>query len=375
MNRKYLNVLLVALIISVAGCKKKGPDFEVKYLAVTTEKSFQLYDPFNESDFVVKYKDSLLTREQYTIDAANFDTSQVGQTSIKVSLNIAKEIVTELLIDVDYRKTCKLLAIGDTYSEDLVYYTNLIAAQKDEEFDYKIYSLQLENATVELHNRYLFEDMKTYKLLEYDFESMDWNYLENKSIKQALLFQNQWDIILLQENVTRAHSLDNLDYIESFGSALKSYLTQNNKKLPAVAIHQVWAYQDNVTIDNTYYELFNNSQIAMYEAIAEVTSNLITNTSTVDFIIPSGTIIQNARGSSLVTASDFTRDGRHLDLQIGRYAVALGLLTKISGYEPDQFTYLGEEDSLIITSEEKAVLDTVVKDAIANPFAVTQVID
>ncbi|OQA77628.1 MAG: hypothetical protein BWY30_01041 [Tenericutes bacterium ADurb.Bin239] len=113
----------------------------------------------------------------------------------------------------------------------------------------------------------------------------------------------------------------------------------------------------------------------MYEAIAEVTNNLITNTSTVDFIIPSGTIIQNARGSSLVTASDFTRDGRHLDLQIGRYAVALGLLTKISGYEPDQFTYLGEEDNLIITSEEKAVLDTVVKDAIANPFAVTQVID
>ncbi|OQC11182.1 MAG: hypothetical protein BWX74_00302 [Tenericutes bacterium ADurb.Bin087] len=371
MKRPQFSLVLVALIFSLVSCKQKEPDFETKYLTVTTEKTFQLYDAFNENDFVVKYKDSLLTREQYTIDATKFDTSKIGQTSIKVTLNIAEEVFVEVPISINFRKTCKLLSIGDTYSEDLIYYSNLIAAKSNEDFEYNIYSIQLEDATLELHNRYLFEDKKLYKLMEYDFDNMDWIYIENKSLKQALLFQNQWDLILLQENVTQAHHQVDYDILNNFCSAIENYLGQNNRKLPAIAWHQVWAYQDDITINNEYYERFNNSQEAMYEAIASASSELMTNSNSISFIVPSGTIIQNARKSSIVTDNDFTRDGRHLDLQIGRYAVSLGLLTKISGYEPSHFAYVGEEGSPIITAAEKEVLDVIIKNSISNPFVIT----
>lgn len=125
------------------------------------------------------------------------------------------------------------------------------------------------------------------------------------------IFSQDWDIVVIQQLSSLA-----IDY-SSLNPALKnlrSYIRQDctNQKI-CLAYQSVWSYWGNYTE--------NPKGVTGWSDLCLVTKEQI-NKDGIDIIIPTGTAIQNARGTSLNTPHDITRDGHHLAFGIGRYIAA-----------------------------------------------------
>src|SRR5690606_18323627 len=134
------------------------------------------------------------------------------------------------------------------------------------------------------------------------------------SILTALNDEN-WDIICFQQSSILSGDIES---VQRDLPKLFEYVKENYP-IPTVkyAFHQTWAYAQNATTKN--FEKYNNDQELMYTKIVEV-SKQVAAIIPVDFIVPTGTAIQNGRGSSI--GDNFTREGYHLDLRIGRFTAA-----------------------------------------------------
>ena len=85
----------------------------------------------------------------------------------------------------------------------------------------------------------------------------------------------------------------------------------------------------------------------------------------IDFVIPAGTAIQNARTSLL--GDTLTRDGYHLSYDVGRYIAGITWVEALTGKAVTDLTYCpaGISEDLMAVSVESA------KNAGATPYAVT----
>src|SRR5690606_10125787 len=101
-------------------------------------------------------------------------------------------------------------------------------------------------------------------------------------------------------------------------------------------LHQTWAYAKNST--HAGFDNYNKDQMQMYTAIVDAV-NKAKELVDIDMIIPAGTAIQNGRTS--VVEDNFTRDGYHLSMPLGRYLAActwyeslMGTNVIGNGYKP-----------------------------------------
>ena len=78
----------------------------------------------------------------------------------------------------------------------------------------------------------------------------------------------------------------------------------------------------NKTID------IQDEQLATYQKIAENVPQILSSYEDIEYLIPTGTAIQNARTSYL--GNNLTRDGHHLSYHEGRYIASLTLINKLS---------------------------------------------
>ena len=85
----------------------------------------------------------------------------------------------------------------------------------------------------------------------------------------------------------------------------------------------------------------------------------------VDFIIPTGTAIQNARA---LTDEVITRDTYHLSYDKGRFIAGLTFFTKITGIPIDGITWTPDG----VDEKFLDIAIRVVNDAIKNPYSITQ---
>lgn len=81
-----------------------------------------------------------------------------------------------------------------------------------------------------------------------------------------------------------------------------------------------WAYSTDSTHGD--FPSYGRDQKAMYNAITECVHQLLRDNKQIRRIIPSGTAVQSLRLSPVNNAKDLTRDGFHIDLGGGRYALA-----------------------------------------------------
>lgn len=206
-----------------------------------------------------------------------------------------------------YKSTLKVLAIGNSFTDDpTAYLDDLVISSGIDRTKLCLYvgviggsSLQTwsekynSNETVEITRKVGLASVGT----------------TSGTLKQ--IFSQDWDIVVLNQLSSLAINYGSLNpHLKN----LISFIRQDcaNQKV-CIAWQSVWSY---------YKEYTDNPKgIIGWSDLCSVTKEQI-NKDGIDIIIPTGTAIQNARGSSLNTAHDITRDGHHLAFGIGRYIAA-----------------------------------------------------
>lgn len=206
-----------------------------------------------------------------------------------------------------YKSTLKVLAIGNSFTDDpTAYLDDLVISSGIDRTKLCLYvgviggsSLQTwsekynSNETVEITRKVGLASVST----------------TSGTLKQ--IFSQDWDIVVLNQLSSLAINYGSLNpHLKNIRSFIRQDCT--NQKV-CIAWQSVWSYYKDYTD--------NPKGIIGWSDICSVTKEQI-NKDGVDIIIPTGTAIQNARGSSLNTVHDITRDGHHLAFGIGRYIAA-----------------------------------------------------
>lgn len=372
MNKRILLVSLLATIPSLCSCGE-SETYSVDKLSIEHTGSYQLWDNFDYSKLKVSYDGVELETYQYNVDFTNFSTSSIGSKEITVSLTKSPETKVNASIEVTNRTSGNILVIGDSFTEDTIAYANEII-NANENTSINVYGAYSNGSNLEAHFDAFVRDQNIYNFLKYDADSKSWTSIADKSLKEILTSEGvEWDMISLQQETLLAGQKNSFLNLNSYVSSIKSYISSQNKKAPSIGYNMPWAYQDGVTINNGYFELYDNKQDDMYNAIASATQDSVVASNLFNFIIPTGTSIQNLRTTSIASSTDFTSNGVNLDSNCGRYTASLCLASKLTGYTADQFTFRGEDGSELVSEDEQKLIYKTVDFAIDSSYQITVV--
>ena len=229
-------------------------------------------------------------------------------------------------------KTIKVLAIGNSFSQDAVeqYLYELAAAQGD--------SLVIGNAyiggcSIDRH----YDNLQTGKT-DYAYRKVVGGVRsEHKgSDLKSIIRDEQWDIISLQQASPLSGIPTSYKNLAQFKRLVQSYTTNLHVEF---VWHMTWAYAQD--FQSNSFKAYDNDQRTMYKAIVSTMQNVLPAVG-LKRIIPSGTAIQLGR---YAMGDILNRDGYHLSLTLGRYIAACTwcefLTERIvdgNAYHPDTIT-------------------------------------
>ena len=233
-------------------------------------------------------------------------------------------------------KTIKVLAIGNSFSQDAVeqYLFELAKAQGD--------SLVIGNAfiggcSIERHYNNLRNETPDYAYRKV----VGGIKAEHKKVTlQQIIRDEPWDIISFQQVSQQSGLPDSYTFLLSLMRQVKTYCSNLHTQF---VWHMTWAYANDFASDR--FAIYEYNQHEMYSAIVSAMLSVLPSTG-IKRIIPSGTAIQLARNHF---GDVLNRDGYHLSYTLGRYTVACTWCEFLTGrivdgnrYHPDTIT---EEDA------------------------------
>ena len=198
----------------------------------------------------------------------------------------------------------KVLAIGNSFSQDATRYLNGIARSGGVSLD--VVNLMIGGCSLEQHYQNMVADSKSYSL---EFNGGDTGF--KTSIREALL-SNDWDVITLQQ--ASHFSFDKSTYLP-FAKELLTYIRQNVPRA-RVLLHQTWAYEKGSE---------RLRVVAGYERSEDMLADVVASYGEVcrelgfDGIIPSGEMLGYLTSRGIAVH----RDTFHASLGLGRYALGL----------------------------------------------------
>ncbi len=181
---------------------------------------------------------------------------------------------------------------------------------------------------------------------------------------EYVISYTDWDYITLQQVSGSSGLADTYSpYLENIVAFVNQHKTNENAKL---YWHMTWAYQADST--KSEFASYGNDQMTMYNGILNAVNTKILTNSSFDGVIPSGTAIQNLRTSHL--GDNLTRDGYHLDTGIGRYTASLTWLATLTGIDISDIDYVPSSYTAI--GDHLDCIKDAVKKAIAKPYEITE---
>ena len=209
----------------------------------------------------------------------------------------------------------KLLAVGNSFSEDALYYLHDVA--KADGMELKVVNLYIGGCSLERHWNNVLTESKDY-LYELNGQSTERYVSVNEILKEE-----KWNYIITQqashdsgmEGTYFPYLNQLLDYFKSICPAAE-YL-----------LHKTWAYE----IDSNHSEFgrYHCSQQEMYEKLSKCYD--IAAQKTGMRLIPCGDVIQAVRKTPPfryeLGEKSLCRDGYHMDMIYGRYLLAGGIYT------------------------------------------------
>ena len=244
------------------------------------------------------------------------------------------------------RDTVKILAIGNSFSEDAIE-QHLSPLVRAEGLDVIICNMYIGGCSIQRHVENLRGDKPEYRYRKFDVDgnvTEKWGYTLEK-----VLAEEDWDYVSLQQV-----SQDSGKPVEF----VKARVPED----AVIMFHQTWAYAPGS--NHGGFVNYDRDQMKMYEAIVNTVNQEAPKVG-IELIIPSGTAVQNARTSSL--GKDLTRDGFHLSFTHGRYIAACTWLEAVLGVNPIGNTYCPEG----MTPEECRLAQKAAHKAVKKPSKVT----
>jgi len=265
--------------------------------------------------------------------------------------------VTTTAPTVEVPKSLKVLAIGNSFSTDsMQYLCQLLKAAGVEKVT--LGNLYYGGCALSQHLAYAKTDSGSYTY--YKTTSGAWNSTKNFKMSAALE-DEEWDYISFQQS-SKTSGL-----VSSY-STLSSLMEIVRAKAPKAKFmwNMTWAYQQDST--HSSFPNYDKDQMKMYNMIVDCVKQKILTDKNFEIVIPCGTSIQNARTSFI--GDHLTRDGYHLDYNIGRYIAGLTWCAAITGADVDKINY--NPNPSAISEDMIKVAKEAVKNSIAKPLEVTQ---
>ena len=261
---------------------------------------------------------------------------------------------------VNNDKTLKILAIGNSFSNDTTHFLEDIATAEGFE-TVLVGNLYIGGCTLETHALNAAGNLPAYKYyMNYDGE---WKTIENCTLDYALKAQD-WDIITMQQGST--WSGKPVTYEPHLTSLIK-YVNENKTNPNArLAWNMTWAYQADFEKD--MFAQYARNQDVMYHAIITTVQSTVLAHEEFAYIMPCGTAIQNARTSYV--GDTLTRDGYHMS-ELGRVITSYTWLATFLNQPLTEINFTNVSDTLVLTERDKAMILESVNNAIKNPFTVT----
>ena len=285
-------------------------------------------------------------------------------------------------------RSLKILTIGHSLAVDS---NHLLAkvAQEEGTTDITVGTLYYSGCRLYQHVDYLTNNTPAYVLYMSDMTTATENQPPKQIKKSTMLdgiLAEDWDIIVMQmgpfENITS-------DKFDEDKQTIMDYVNAHKTNPEAVfAWHMWWAFPEDETLLDTeastlpdqYMTHFGCDQLALYENMVADTQARIEPDSRFVYVIPTGTAIQNAN-SSYLTDLDIYRDYSHAS-DLSRVIAAYTWYCTVTGKTIDDIaldaipaamtnSYTGEGD-MVLTEQQKLIIVEAVKNAIANPYEITQ---
>ena len=314
------------------------------------------------------------------------------------------EIETVAPVKIDKMRTLNVLFIGNSYSEDTSRYLYDIADQTGYRIcvgDAWLGGLRLsdhvENALADNPAYTYFENTEGEWNQIYDGDSETWSL-------SRVLISRRWDVILLQsksvdvgllssfypdgdeskpcllEELAQyckvycpwAHIAYNMTWADREGSESEGFEEYGTQMRMCEAAWSVT--QSILDTRREMNELTSDDPVAdskeaasgLSEGISRLAGTIPSRAPTVEFVVPVGTAIQNARSSYM--GDTLTRDYKHLNYGIGRYIASMTVAASL-GYPVESITSMDLYDTA--SSLHLPVIKASVRAAVENPFALS----
>jgi hypothetical protein len=204
----------------------------------------------------------------------------------------------------------KILAIGNSFSQDTTAYLHDVAEQGG--ISTKVVNLYIGGCSLERHWQNASGDLP-----EYEYELNGRSEKRKVSIKEALL-EDVWDFVTLQQVSGYSGVIASYyPYIKNLHEYVLSHAPQCRQ-----LIHETWAYETGSS--HPHFDIYGHSQTKMYGALKKAYTEAALDLGLE--LIPCGDLIQALRGTEPFNYEkgglSLCRDGFHLDLVYGRYAAA-----------------------------------------------------
>lgn len=204
----------------------------------------------------------------------------------------------------------KVLAIGNSFSQDATAYLYDIANAAN--IDLKVVNLYIGGCSLETHWNNVEADAALY-----DYELNGKSTGQKISIKEAFVNET-WDYVTLQQVSGDSGILTTYyPYITKLSNYVKQLAPQAEQ-----LIHQTWAYE--IDSNHSAFMNYENNQSKMYQALSASYEKVAEDLSLK--VIPCGKVIQTLRSHPIfdyeTNGLSLCRDGFHMSLVYGRYAVA-----------------------------------------------------
>lgn len=195
------------------------------------------------------------------------------------------------------QKSMKVLAIGNSYSEDTTYFLYDIAKAYGVE-DVVIGNMYIGSCTLEMHCQNIKNNAANYVYMKND--QGEWVHTPGMTLQQGLQ-DEQWDFVVVHQESMNAGNPDSYgNYLEE----LIAYVRQNVKDPDCQLVWNLtWAYSAGSA--NPKFSQYDRDQWTMYQAIVSAVQEKVLPIEDIRILIPTGTAIQNARS---YFGNTFTRD-------------------------------------------------------------------
>lgn len=208
-----------------------------------------------------------------------------------------------------------ILGLGSSFMEDMLYRVPELFPDDTASIDLNF--LYISGGSLDDHWKRINSNQSDYTFFHYDNGASVWA-ADTLSFSQVIGLK-EWDLFILQQSAQYAGKYPTIR------KRLDDVLSCLEKAFPQAQFywHTTWAFAKDS--DHPGFSFYDNDQQYMYHKIIESGYRILEEDYKGRFagIIPTGIVIQTLRDSTdIVTERDFTRDGYHLDLGIGRYAAA-----------------------------------------------------